>query len=147
MMSAGMEVFVAAEGMRLNAAVMFVRNLDKSLSFYCELLGLEITDRSSTAVLLQSAEGWQLILRAFGENASHSLGAIGVQYLVWMTASRADLGNCEAVLKRLSAHRETRTSEEVTVVEGRDPDDLVIILAHSADGQPLRTLPTRIYAW
>ncbi len=136
-----------AEGMRLNAAVMFVRNLDKSASFYRELLGLEVTDRSSTAVLLQSADGWQLILRAFGENAPHSLGAIGVQYLVWTAASKADLDKCEAVLKRLSAYRETRTSPEVTVVEGQDPDDLPIMLAYSADGQPLRELPARIYAW
>jgi catechol-2,3-dioxygenase len=136
-----------AEGMRLTAAVMFVRNLDKSLSFYRELLGLEIADRSTTAVLLESANGWQLVLRAFGENASHPLGSIGVQYLVWTTASRADLDACEAVLKRLSAHRETRTSGDVTVVEGHDPDDLTILLAHGAEGQPLQALPARIYAW
>jgi catechol 2,3-dioxygenase-like lactoylglutathione lyase family enzyme len=135
------------ERMRLSAAVMFVRNLDKSLHFYRELFGLEVADRSTTAVLLESANGWQLVLRAFGENAPHSLGTIGPQYMIWTTASRADLDSCEAVLKRLSAYRETRTSGNATVVEGRDPDDLAVMLAHSADGQPLHGLPARIYAW
>jgi len=137
-----------AKGIRLSAAVMFVRNLDKSLSFYREVLGLEIADRSSTAVLLASADGWQLVLRAVGENAPHSLGTIGVQYLVWTTASKADLDACEAALRRLSAYRETRSGADVTVVEGRDPDDLVIMVIHGGDGQPaLHELPARIYAW
>jgi catechol-2,3-dioxygenase len=137
-----------AEGIRLGAAVMFVRNLDKSESFYCELLGLQSADRSSTAALLVSPDGWELVLRAFGENAPHPLGNIGVQYLVWTTASKADLDECEAALRRLSAHRETRASGDVTVVEGRDPDDLVVMLMYSGEGKPaLRELPARIYAW
>ncbi len=137
------------KGTRLSAAVMFVRNLDKSLSFYRELLGLEIADQSSTAALLVSADGWQLVLRAFGENAPHSLGTIGVQYLLWTTASKADLDACEAVLRRLSAYRETRSAgQDVSLVEGRDPDDLVVMLVYAADGKPpLQELPARIYAW
>ncbi len=125
------------KGTRLSAAVMFVRNLDKSLSFYRELLGLEIADQSSTAARLDSADGWQLVLRAFGENAPHSLGTIGVQYLLWTTASKADLDACEAVLRRLSAYRETRSAgQDVSLVEGRDPDDLVVMLVYAADGKP-----------
>ncbi len=135
------------EGIRLSSAVVFVRNLDRSASFYREVFGLEIADRSSTAVLLVSADGWQLVLRAVGENAAHSLGTIGVQYLIWTTASKADLDNREAVLRRLSAYRETRTSPDGTAVEGRDPDDLAILFTYSPEGHPLRELPTRIYAW
>ena len=45
-----------AEGIRLRAAVIFVRNLDTSVAFYRELLDLEIVDSSPTAVLLGSAE-------------------------------------------------------------------------------------------
>jgi catechol 2,3-dioxygenase-like lactoylglutathione lyase family enzyme len=145
----GMEVCGQVKGTRLSAAVMFVRNLDKSLSFYRELLGLDVADQSSTAALLVSADGWQLVLRAFGENAPHPLGTIGVQYLLWTTASKADLDACEAALRRLSAYRETHsTGQDVSMVEGRDPDDLVVMLVYAADGKPpLHELPARIYAW
>ena len=137
-----------AEGMRLSAAVMFVRNLDKSVSFYRELLDLEVVESSSTAALLGNADGWQLVLRAFGENARHALGALGVQYLVWTTATKEDLDRRAELLRRRSAYRETRTSGEVTVVEGKDPDDLVVLLMFGGpDHSPLRELPARIYAW
>jgi catechol-2,3-dioxygenase len=137
-----------AEGLRLRAAVIFVRNLDRSVAFYGELLDLKVVDRSTTAALLESAGGSQLALRAFGDNAERSLGSIGVQYLAWSTASRADLDRMAETLRRLSAHRETRTDDDVVVVEGRDPDDLpVMIVCAKDDGSPMRKLPTRIYSW
>lgn len=137
-----------ADGIRLSAAVMFVRNLDKSVRFYRELLGLEIADSSPTAALLVNADGSQLVLRAFGDNAAHPLGAIGVQYLAWTTPTKADLDHRAAILQRRSAYRETRTSADVTVVEGRDPDDVAIMLMYTGENHaPMSKLPTRIYAW
>jgi catechol-2,3-dioxygenase len=137
-----------AEGIRLSAAVMFVRILDKSVSFYRELLDLEVVESSPTAALLGNADGWQLVLRAFGENSVHPLGALGVQYLVWTTASKEDLDHRAELLRRLSAYRETRTGAGATVVEGKDPDDLVVLLMYAGpDHAPLRELPARIYAW
>jgi catechol-2,3-dioxygenase len=133
-----------AEGVRLSAAVVFVRNLEKSVSFYRDLLGLEVVDRSTTAALLTSAGGSQLVLRQFGNNAPHPLGSIGVQYLFWSAASRDHLDRLAEALRRNSAYRETRTDEDVTVVEGRDPDDVPVIIYHGGD---IRKLPTRIYAW
>lgn len=135
-----------ADGIRLSAAVMFVRDLGASVSFYTEVLGLDVTDSSSTAALLGAASGAQLVLRAFGDNAPHPLGAIGVQYLTWATPSQHDLDRRAAILRRRSAYRETRTSADVTVVEGRDPDDLVVMLMYSGQGG-LRELSSRIYAW
>jgi catechol-2,3-dioxygenase len=82
-----------ADNVRLSAAVVFVRNLDRSLKFYTEVLGLAVIDRSPTAVLLGADDGPQLVLRAFGENAAHPLGSLGVQYLIWMTDSRDDLSD------------------------------------------------------
>jgi catechol-2,3-dioxygenase len=136
-----------AEGIRLRAAVMFVRNLDASVAFYRELLDLEVVDSSPTATLLGAADGSQLVLRAFGDNAAHSLGSIGVQYLAWTTESRADLERRAEILRRHSAYRETRTDQDIAVVEGRDPDDLTVIIVHAADDRPMRKLPARVYAW
>lgn len=137
-----------ADGVRLGAAVMFVRNLDKSVAFYTEVLGLAVIDRSPTAALLGEQGGPQLVLRAFGENASHPLGSLGVQYLIWMTESRDDLERRTELLRRLSAYKQTHASGDVVTVEGRDPDDLVLMLAYRPAGQPaMQWLPARVYAW
>jgi len=136
------------EEIRLSGAVMFVRNLDRSVTFYRDLLGLEVTDTSPTAALLVNEDGTQLVLRAFGQNAPHALGSIGPQYLTWNTASKADLDQLTDKLRKHSAYRETRTEGPITVVEGRDPDDLVVILIYAGPGRPpIRRLPARIYAW
>jgi catechol-2,3-dioxygenase len=137
-----------AEGLRLRAAVVFVRNLDRSVDFYRELLDLKVVDRSTTAALLESAGGSQLALRGFGENAERPLGSIGVQYVAWSTASRANFDRMAEVLRRLSSHQETRTDNDVVVVEGRDPDDLPVMIACVKDDEPpMRKLATRIYSW
>jgi catechol-2,3-dioxygenase len=133
---------------RLASAVMFVQQLDRSVNFYREVLGLEVADSSTTAALLAGDDGSQLILRAMGSQAVHALGGVGVQYVIWTAASKADLDQCERVLRKLSAHRETRSSGEAAAVEGRDPDDIVVMIIYPGPHQPpLTELPTRIYGW
>jgi catechol-2,3-dioxygenase len=137
-----------SESVRLSAAVVFVRSLDRSVKFYTEVLDLAVLDRSPTAVLLGEDGGPQLVLRAFGENATHSLGSLGVQYLIWMTDRRDDLDRRKALLQQQSAYKETHTNGDAVMVEGRDPDDLVIMIGYRPPGQPaLRGLPARVYAW
>jgi catechol 2,3-dioxygenase-like lactoylglutathione lyase family enzyme len=136
------------DGARLASAVMFVRDLERSVRFYSELLGLAVTDHSTTAALLTSPAGSQLILRAMGGHGGHALGGIGVQYLVWAAPSRDDLGRCEQVLKKHAVYRETRVTDHATAVEGRDPDDIMVLIVWPGPDQiPLRELPVRIYSW
>ena len=137
-----------ADGARLASAVMFVRVLDRSVRFYTELLGLDVTDRSPTAALLSSAAGSYLILRAMGGHGGHALGNVGVQYVIWAAASRDDLGRCEQVLKKHRAYRETHVTDRAAAVEGRDPDDIMVLVVYPGPDQiPLRELPVRIYGW
>jgi catechol 2,3-dioxygenase-like lactoylglutathione lyase family enzyme len=137
-----------ADGARLASAVMFVQDLDRSVRFYTELLALEITDRSATAALLSSAAGAYLILRAMGGHGGHALGNVGVQYVVWTVPTKDELERCERVLKKHAAHRETRNSEQAVAVEGRDPDDIMVLIAYPGPDQILlRKLPVRIYGW
>jgi catechol 2,3-dioxygenase-like lactoylglutathione lyase family enzyme len=137
-----------AHGSRLGSVVMFVQNLDRSVNFYREVLALSLVDRSPTAALLISSDGYQLILRAMGANAPHPLGGVGVQYVIWTAADEQDLDRCERVLKELSAHRETRFGGPARAVEGRDPDDIVVVITYPGPDQtPLHELPVRIYGW
>jgi hypothetical protein len=73
---------------------------------------------------------------------------VGVQYVIWTAAGPEDLSRCERVLRERSAHYETRSSEGVTAVEGRDPDGIVVIIIYPGPDQlPLHELPVRIYGW
>jgi catechol 2,3-dioxygenase-like lactoylglutathione lyase family enzyme len=137
-----------ARGTRIGSAVMFVQQLDRSVSFYREVLALEVTDQSPTAALLVSPEGAQLILRSMGNNATHALGAVGLQYVIWTAAGKDDLDRCERVLKERSAYRDTRRSGEVVAVEGHDPDDMVVMITYPGpDQMPMHEVPVRIYGW
>ena len=136
-----------AQGTRIGSVVMFVQDLDRSVSFYEELLALKVADRSVTAALLSSVDGTQLILRAMGGGV-HSLGGVGVQYVIWTAPSREDLDRCERVLKQRSAHLDTRASGRTTAVEGRDPDNITVqIIYPGPEEEPLHQLPVRIYGW
>jgi catechol 2,3-dioxygenase-like lactoylglutathione lyase family enzyme len=133
---------------RLGAVVTFVQDLGRSVEFYTEVLDLRVTDTSSTAALLASGDGAQLILRAMGSNAGHALGSVGVQYVVWIAPGRDYLDRCERLLRERSAHRETRTDGSHVAVEGRDPDDIVVMVVYPGpDAEPAGKLPARIYGW
>jgi catechol-2,3-dioxygenase len=135
------------QGTRIGSVVMFVQDLDRSVGFYQELLTLDVADRSPTAALLTSGNGTQLILRAMGSGV-HSLGGVGVQYVIWTAPDREDLDRIERVLKQRSAHLDTRTSGRSTAVEGRDPDNIAVMVIYPGpEEEPLHELPVRIYGW
>ena len=137
-----------AEEARVGGVVMFVRDLDRSVNFYADVLVLGVADRSPTAALLSNAGGASLILRAMGHQAPHTLGSVGVQYVVWAAAGEEDLARAEGVLAARGAHHETRSHEGVRLVEGRDPDGIPVMICYPGpDQRPLHELPARIYGW
>jgi catechol-2,3-dioxygenase len=81
--------------LRLTSAVMFVQELGRSVSFYRDLLAMEVRLRDDTAALLVSPDGFQLYLRSIGSGAQHPLGHVGIQYLIWTADDEDDLRRCE----------------------------------------------------
>jgi catechol-2,3-dioxygenase len=139
---------MTTHGAQIGSAVMFVQQLERSVSFYSDILELKAADSSPTAALLVSESGSQLILRAMGSNAAHALGSVGVQYLVWMLPGPEHVERCERLLKERSAYVETRTHDSYIAVEGRDPDGIVLMVVYPGpDGGLPDTLPSRIYGW
>ncbi len=137
-----------AEQTQLSLAIVYVGDLDVSVSFYSDVLGLKVTDREATAALLAGEGRSPLILRAMGRDAMRAPGSTGIQYVVWAAAGKDGLAKAERALKRHSAYVETRQGEGYTIVEGRDPDGCPVLVAHPAPDQvPLHELPARIYAW
>jgi hypothetical protein len=72
---------------------------------------------------------------------------VGVQYLIWLAGQDDTARQTEQALRDRSALTGTRSSGDVTVVEGRDPDDIVVMIAHAGPGQLPLGLPPRIYGW
>jgi catechol 2,3-dioxygenase-like lactoylglutathione lyase family enzyme len=139
----------AGRGPKLASVVVFVRDLDRSADFYQELLLMRVTVRTSTAALLVGTDDTQLYLRVMGSGGEHPLGAIGVQYVIWTADSSDDLQRCERLLKERDAHIVSReTGDGVTVVEGRDPDALPLVIAYPGPhGTDRQEIMARIYAW
>ncbi len=133
---------------RLTSAVMFVNDLELSVTFYREILGMEVTIRSVSAALLVSADAFQLYLREMGHNPQHALGSIGVQYVIWTAAGDEDLRRCERFLKDRSAHVCTTAGDGFTLVEGRDPSGMPFVITYPGPDQAVRhEIMSRIYVW
>ncbi|WUH89214.1 VOC family protein [Streptomyces sp. NBC_00433] len=136
-------------GPKLASVVVFVRDLDRAIDFYQDLLLMRVAVRTTTAALLVGADDTQLYLRVMGSGGEHPLGAIGVQYVIWTADSADDLRRCERLLKERDAHIASKeTGDGVTVVEGRDPDGLPLVIAHPGPhGAARQEIMARIYAW
>jgi catechol 2,3-dioxygenase-like lactoylglutathione lyase family enzyme len=133
------------ERMRLTSAVIFVRDLDRGVEFYCQLLELEPTMRTGEAVLLSVGDGDHLVLRGF-EMAARSSPSVGVQFLVWTARDREDLDRCTQVLEAWNALVSTWNEDDITVVEGHDPDRTPILVTFPMGPSPSWTrLPTRVF--
>lgn len=134
--------------LRLASAVMFVQDLGASVDFYQELLGWDVTLQDNTVALLVGPYGTQFYLREKGARAQHPLGPVGIQYLIWTADGTEDLHRCEQVLRRFDAHVTTMTDDGFTVVEGRGPNDVPILVTYPGPGQAQRhRILQRVYAW
>ncbi len=137
-----------AGGPRLSSVVVFVHDLEESARFYGDLLRMEVTARRSSAVLLSGSGGSQVYLRSIGPKGEHPMGAVGIQYTIWAADGPDDLRRCERFLKDRSAHVATDSGDGYTVVEGRDPNGLTVMVDYPGpDRTSRREIMTRVYAW
>jgi catechol 2,3-dioxygenase-like lactoylglutathione lyase family enzyme len=132
--------------MKLSAAIVFVRDLARSRDFYEAVLGLQVEAFSAEAVVLIANTGDRVILRALAK-APRPSGSIGVQYLVWAAPEADELSRFEAALKEGDAFVGSRVEQGVSVVEGRDPDGITLIVCHPSTPPEMLRLPTRVYAY
>lgn len=114
---------------RLAAAVVFVSDLPRSLSFYQPLLRYAITVGDADAALLTGPNGSQLYLRQVGEHSVARAG-FGVQWVAWTAGDPHDLDRCSDMLKESGDYVGRDTSDGITLLEGRDPDGLPVIIVY-----------------
>jgi CBS domain-containing protein len=133
-----------AHSVRLAAAIVFVSDLARSLSFYQPLLRHHITVRDADAALLTGPNGSQLYLRQARDRSTRRDG-FGVQWVAWTAGDAHDLDRCSEVLKERGAYMSRDTSEGITLLEGRDPDGLPVIIVYpGAEHAPRHVIHDRI---
>lgn len=111
----------------LNHAVLFVRDLERSLTFYKTIFGFVEVDR---------LQGPMAFLRAAGSSKHHDLGLIalgssaispkpgttGLYHLAWEVRTIEDLATAAQILQQIGALRGASDHGASKSVYGEDPD-------------------------
>jgi catechol-2,3-dioxygenase len=114
---------------RLNHAVLYVRDLDRSAEFYRRAFGFEEIAREGGAMAF---------LRAAGTDNHHDLGlmtvgadapqpprpSVGLYHLAWQVPTIEDLAAAAAVLAELGALTGMSDHGATKSLYGRDPDGI-----------------------
>lgn len=120
-------------------AYLQVGDLERSLAFYRDGLGLEAEWNDGTLAVLRSAgsAAHTLVLREIGGGAERRPGEVGVTRLAWQMAQPADLDDAEERLSQHEVRYQRLREADADRIVMRDPDGLSVILFHA--GEPALT--------
>jgi catechol-2,3-dioxygenase len=112
---------------RLNHAVLYVRDLDRSVAFYKEAFGFEEIAREGGMMAFMRAAGsdnhHDLGLMAVGAEApSPRRGSTGLYHLAWQVPRIEDLAAARTVLAQLGALTGQSDHGATKSLYGQDPD-------------------------
>jgi len=113
---------------RLNHAVLFVADLDRSLRFYTDLFGMEVVvrePRANAAFLRLPRSGNHHDLGLFGVGAAGGpkrRGSIGLYHLAWQLDTIDELSAARQVLLDAQAYTGESSHGATKSVYGADPD-------------------------
>jgi catechol-2,3-dioxygenase len=118
---------MSASAVRLNHAVLFVSDLERSIDFYTRLLGASVIAREPRANaaflrLDRSGNHHDLGLFGVGEQAPRPRVAIGLYHLAWQVDTIDDLVQARSDLETLGAHGGESSHGATKSVYGQDPD-------------------------
>jgi catechol 2,3-dioxygenase-like lactoylglutathione lyase family enzyme len=123
---------------RLNHAVLFVRRLERSVAFYCDVLGFRRIEEMSGvpgAAFLQAAgstNDHDLGLFEIGDAAGPSLAGratVGLYHLAWEVDTLGELARIAAALESAGALGGASDHGSTKSLYGRDPDGLEFEIA------------------
>ena len=115
---------------RITSSVVFVREVSRSVDYYREVFSCTASIENQSAALVVTPAGFQIYLIAKSDRASHPLGGIGHQCLIWTVGSAAELDDLEQVMRDRGHYTFSRTTGGVRFLSTRDPDGIRILVAH-----------------
>jgi len=118
---------MAINAVRLNHAVLFVADLERSLEFYQRAFGMTVVaqePRASAAFLRlpRSGNHHDLGLFGVGEQPPRAPGSIGLYHLAWQVDTIEDLHQARLTLADLGALTGESSHGATKSLYGRDPD-------------------------
>jgi catechol-2,3-dioxygenase len=136
---------------RLNHAVLFVADLERAVSFYREILGMEVITReprANAAFLRLPRSGNHHDLGLFGVGTAAGpkrRGAIGLYHLAWQVDTIDELAEARRVLADAGALTGQSSHGATKSLYGADPDgnelEVMWMLPREAWGQYEHTAP------
>lgn len=131
---------------RLNHAVLYVRDAERSARFYAEVLGFRRLPVGFPGAIFMQAEGstndHDLGLFSVGADASDSpagRGAVGLYHLAWEVDTLSDLARISQTLAERGALVGATDHGSTKALYAKDPDGIEfevswLVPAHRADG-------------
>ncbi len=119
---------MAFSPVRLNHAVLFVSDLDRSVHFYTDVFGMEVVTtepRGNAAFLRLPKSGNHHDLGLFGvgnAGGPKRRGAIGLYHLAWQLDTIDELVEARTVLLQVGAYTGESSHGATKSVYGADPD-------------------------
>ncbi|MEO7268933.1 MAG: VOC family protein [Knoellia sp.] len=119
---------MAINPVRLNHAVFYVADLERSVAFYTEVFGMEIAasePRMSAAFLRlpRSGNHHDLGLFGIGSNVAPKGRGLGLYHLAWQVDEITDLEIARDLLTATGAYTGESDHGATKSVYGKDPDD------------------------
>ena len=105
-------------------------DLDRSLSFYRDVLTLEVVWNDGALAVLHShrAPTDSLVIREIGKAARPNMGEAGVTRVLWRARDPAELDSAEELLTRQQVPYQRHRDAEIDGITMHDPDGLEIVL-------------------
>jgi catechol 2,3-dioxygenase-like lactoylglutathione lyase family enzyme len=124
-----------------------VANLERSLAFYRDGLGLEVAWNDDVLALLRGPgePAGTLVIRQVGGDARRGLGQTGVARIGWQVTSPADLDSAEERLARHGAQYERPDDTNGSRITTHDPDGLEVVLFMLPEMTPAGKPPPFVY--
>jgi catechol-2,3-dioxygenase len=121
---------MTASPVRLNHAVLFVSDLERSIEFYRAALGLEVMAREPRANaaflrLPRSGNHHDLGLFGIGAQPPRPDRSIGLYHLAWQVDTVDELEEVRHTLANLDAYTGESSHGATKSIYGKDPDDNV----------------------
>lgn len=119
---------------RLNHAVLYVRNIERSKDFYCGSLGFDVVAEFPGAAFLRapaSHNDHDLGIFAVGDGAADSDAgrrSVGMYHLAWEVDTLGELAGLEASLRQRGALVGASNHGTTKSLYARDPDGLELEL-------------------
>lgn len=118
---------MSVQAVRLNHAVLFVSDLQRSVDFYAAAFGMTVMAREPRANaaflrLPRSGNHHDLGLFGVGDQPPRPRGSIGLYHLAWQVDTIEDLADARTTLIKLGGYTGESSHGATKSVYGRDPD-------------------------